>query len=139
MRAIVRKQHARAAEILARPAPPLIFTMGTRNASSDGAVVRVNPVWLEGAMFNSALSPADQEIAILGMMAHELGHHYDPDRSPNRWTREKYADAVAGLVLGRAGHDERPLCQLLSVLPFSPNHPPLDERRVFMQLGRARA
>lgn len=128
---MVTEQHAYACELLRMPLSPLYVAEGIRNAQSDGFSVAYNPRW-----FRTMLAPcpdaACRETIVLGIMAHELGHLYDADRSDNRFVREEYADMVAGMVLAYAGRPLAPMMGLIDRLPPSPNHPikPVRRRRV---------
>lgn len=137
---MVEEEYARACSLLRLPGPPLVFDPTIRNASSDGLSVAVNPIWMHRAL-NAVCGPdeARRRAAVLGIMAHELGHHHDPAPSPDVWMRERYADAVAGMVLGRAGMDIEPMIGVLLALPVSPNHPRPPERRTYLRLGQSRS
>lgn len=115
--------------------PPLRFDASLRNATSDGTSVGVNPVWMQRALGDGCSGDVQRRAAILGILAHELGHHHEPDPSPDRWMRERYADAVAGFVLARSGASIEPMLAVLATLPFSANHPPHAERRRCLGLG----
>lgn len=135
---VVEEEYAIAAGILGKRPPPLVFDRTLRNASSNGVRVGVNDEWMREAL-RACDNEADRRFAVRAIMAHELGHHFDPNRSPDRLVRERFADSVAGLVLGRTGGLVEPLLAVLASMPVSPNHPPLPVRRVSLELGRAYA
>lgn len=104
---MARAQLQQAARLLGVPVPPLQLQRDG-NASSDGRVIRVNPAFFRQLLASFCNERLCQIAIVLGIMAHELGHHIlrhaeDGDRSVDAaHERELDADAVAGRVLALA-------------------------------------
>jgi hypothetical protein len=102
----VLEQLRRAAALMGIAVPPLMVTSRVPNAASDGRQILVNPTWLSRTMARFCSMPACQDAVILGVMAHELGHHvfgHAADSRRDSHVAELDADRVAGVVLARAG------------------------------------
>lgn len=118
-----------AATALGAPAPALIFTDAVANASATHHALLVNPAWASEAFGAFASGGAEEQGLALALMAHEMGHHFDPwlaDPGHAPWAKELRADRVAGWVLGRVRQDPSRFVAMLGALSAraSSTHPP---------------
>jgi hypothetical protein len=120
---LARSQLEQAARLLGVRAPR-VELQREGNASSDGRIIRVNAAFLRGLLASFCDARLCQIAIVLGIMAHELGHHILRHaeqldrRAQAAHIRELEADGVAGRVLALAGV------------------PPDDFERVLAHLGR---
>lgn len=104
---LARSQMQQAAGLLGIIAPPVQLQLGG-NAASNGSIVGVNPAFLRQLLATFCDQRRCQLAIVLGIMAHELGHHLlchvnQLDRSVEAaHARELAADDIAGIVLGLA-------------------------------------
>lgn len=102
-----------------------------------GALIAYSP-----AAFHQIQATYGRE-AILGILAHELGHHIDIHSRPawmdHSWGRELQADAWAGCALARLGLGTTALQNALRAIAAypSPSHPGWDLRAPAVQRGYA--
>lgn len=107
LHSLVLGQLRRAAALLdMKRVPPLVATPAVPNAASDGVRIYYNPSWVQQVL-NAHCNDCECRITVvLGVMAHELGHHVNGDaRRLDRLPHDKelIADFLAGFALARAG------------------------------------
>lgn len=105
LRTLLETALATAAGALGVPLPPLFFQGELQNAVANHHAIWVDPEWI-AELVRDACDPVSAQIAAVGVLAHELGHHVDPLLShphAGPWQKELRADRVAGRVLATVG------------------------------------
>lgn len=137
-KALLRAQRALAlaALTLGVEPPPVVPVASFGNAASDGHRILVDVDWL-GLQAIDCTSVVCEDSWLVGLMAHELGHHVRQDAAIYRYLSsdqqklaELRADAIAGHVLGTLGVEPLHFARILARLSpdFSCTHPAGRER-----------
>ncbi len=103
----LRRLLARVTAALGVDAPPLVLTAAVENAASDGFQILVNPMWARATLTEFCADRACNNAVMIGVLAHEVGHHVEGDALINEpWSkrdRELRADGYAGEALALLG------------------------------------
>lgn len=104
--ALVQHAYRTAAACFAAAVPPLIQASWVPNAQSDGYTVRYNREWFRSLMQRYCNHHQCRAVIAVGIMAHELAHHYHADAfnlfprdSRSQHQMELRADHAAGQAL----------------------------------------
>lgn len=105
IRALLETALAVASSALGVRSPPLFFHGELHNAVANHHAIWIDPEWI-AELVREAREPMSAQVAAVGVLAHELGHHVDPLLShphAGPWQKELRADRVAGRVLATIG------------------------------------
>lgn len=119
--------------------PSLVARSDIENAASDGKNVLYNPRWMWAKMQQYCDDKVCETAVVLGIMAHELGHHVKQHVFDDKHSHDKEfeADCFAARVLARAGIEpEKFICVLeefTRVCDRTGSHPCGQERRQMIE------
>jgi hypothetical protein len=105
IRTLLEAALATAAGALGVAVPPLFFHDELHNAVANHHAIWIDPEWVT-ELVREARDPLSAQLAAVGVLAHELGHHIDPLLSyphDGPWQKELRADRIAGRVLATVG------------------------------------
>ena len=95
-----------ACRTLGIPALPVMADDGVPNVAYRRGTIVYNRVWVIATLGRHCENGSCQDEVILGIVAHEIGHHLYAQRAPSGrhpHAAELWADEVAGRVLAAAG------------------------------------
>lgn len=135
----IRDLYRRVARHFPFKAPPLVEDRSVDNAQSDGATIRVNPAWVEQALASGCDDEKCTWSFVLGVMAHELGHHAHrvEGSTYDGHGEELRADEIAGRVLALEGVGASDFARILGHISGlgSETHPDGYTRMAAIQRG----